>query len=92
MKPSENFIFDEISLKRVTLVELDDAIKYNSMAIDATNIVVGDPLNWSVLQVDSGKRICNPFDGCPVPFYECMFTRIGLWMPLFEFDVVVLST
>lgn len=32
------------------------------------------------------KRICNTFKGRSNPFYECLFTRINLWLPLFEFD------
>lgn len=59
--------------------------------INATNIVVGCPSNWPVIPVDSGKRICRPFNGCLVPLIECLFSRICLWLPLSEFKVIVLK-
>lgn len=83
-------------LKNIELVELIEASKYswvdseilgtpyalNSLVVmrDA-NIEVSSPSDWSVLLVESGKRIYNNFDECFVPFYECLFTQINLWMP-----------
>lgn len=42
-------------------------------AINVVGIVVGDPLEWLALSWESKNRICSSFDGCMVPFYECMF-------------------
>lgn len=53
--------------------------------------MVGCPYNWLILLVDSEKRVRNPFDGCSVLLYECLFTMIGLWLPLSEFEVAVLK-
>lgn len=52
----------------------------STLRIDATlrdaDIVVGDPLEWSVFPVPVEKRICSSFDDCTVLFYECHFIRI----------------
>lgn len=49
------------------------------------NIEVDRPSNWLVLSVESEKMICSSFGGCFIPFYECFFTRLNLWLPLNEF-------
>lgn len=59
--------------------------------MNAVGIMVGDPLEWLALLVSWEKGICSSFDDCVVPFYECLFTRIGLWLPFFKFEVVVLK-
>lgn len=61
------------------------------VTIDVDDIMVGDPLDWSVLLVDLKKRICNYLDDCLVSLYEYLFIRIGLWFPFFDFEMVVLK-
>lgn len=39
-------------------------------------IVVGDLLEWLVLQVSGEKMICSSFRNFIVPLYEFLFTRI----------------
>lgn len=39
----------------------------------------------------SEKRICSSFEDCMIEFYECLFTRIGLWLPFSDFEVVILN-
>lgn len=56
--------------------------------IGTVDIIVNDPSEWLVLPVDSEKRICNSFDVCLCPFYECLFTRVVMWLPLSKFEVV----
>lgn len=55
------------------------------------DITTSDPLYWSVLYVGLEKIICNSFDDYLVPLYECMFSRIRLWLPLSDFEVVVIK-
>lgn len=59
--------------------------------IIVVDITINDPLYWLVVSVGLEKRICNSFDDYLVPLYECMFSRIGLWLPLFDFEVVVIK-
>lgn len=59
--------------------------------INATNITVDDRLYWSVFPMDLEKRIYRSFNDSSIPLYECMFTRIGLCLPLFDFEVGVLK-
>lgn len=46
------------------------------VAIDVACIMAGDPLEWLALPMGPKKRICNSFDDCAIPLYECVFTRI----------------
>lgn len=55
--------------------------------ISVIDIIVAHPTDWSVLFVESGKRICHTFRECSVSFYEFLFTCIILRLPLFEFKV-----
>lgn len=65
-------------------------LKIVTAIVDAT-IMVGDPLDWSVLLVDSTKRICNSFKCYSVPLYECLFTMLGARFPFSNFEVVVMN-
>lgn len=44
-----------------------------------------DSSNWS------GEIICSSSDNCSLPVYECIFTKIGLWLPFSYFEVVILK-
>lgn len=72
-----------------------DTSKYNyentKATIDVANIMVGDPLDWPVHHVGSKNGICSSFDECLVPFYEFLFTQIGLQLSFSDFEVVVLK-
>lgn len=44
--------------------------------------IQGDPsFAWPVSQVDVGKRICDYFDKCFIPFYQCPFTHFKFRFP-----------
>lgn len=47
-------------------------------AINVVGIVVGDPLDWSVLLIGPDKGIYISFGEFFVQFYEYQFTRIAL--------------
>lgn len=59
--------------------------------IDAARIMVRNSLEWSILLVGSENRICNSFKDWVISLYECLFTRIELWLPFSDFEVVVLN-
>lgn len=67
------------------------SILSTEVAMNVARIMVGDPLEWLTLLVEPKKRICISFDDCVISFYECMFTRIRLWLPFNDFEVVVLK-
>lgn len=54
-------------------------------------IMVGDPLKWPIILVGSDKMIYSSFDDYVVPFYGCLFTKIGLCLPFYDFKVIVLK-
>lgn len=57
-------------------LELVGIIYYFDIAekIDEDHVEVGPFFDWSISHVDIGKRTCNLFDKCFVPFSECVFT------------------
>lgn len=60
-------------------------------AINVSCVMVNNPLDWSVLLISLEKNICSYFDLCLIPLYEYLFTRIGFWLPFYDFEVVVLK-
>lgn len=63
----------------------------NEVAIGVAGIMDDDLLEWLVLLVELGKRLCSSFDECVIMFYECFFTRIGLRFPFSDFEVAILK-
>lgn len=59
--------------------------------IDTYRIVVANSLEWLALLVELKKRRCISFNNCMVPFYECLFTRIWLWVPFSGFELFILK-
>lgn len=59
--------------------------------IDVAGIMDDNLLEWLVLLVELGKRLCSSFDECVIQFYECFFTRIGLLFPFSDFEVAILK-
>lgn len=53
--------------------------------------MVGDSPDMLVLPMNSKSRICSSFDRCSISFQECFSSMVGLWLPLYEFEVVVLK-
>lgn len=54
-------------------------------------IMVTNSYDWSVLPLGSTERICSSFEGCSVPLYECLFTKLRVRPPFFDFEVVVMN-
>lgn len=59
--------------------------------MENTIVEVGSPLDWVLVPVDSNKRIYSSFDGCFIPFYECLFTQLNFRLPFNGFEVGVLK-
>lgn len=59
--------------------------------IKSFNQDVGPSSNWSFSHIESGQRICNPFNRCLVPFHKCLFYRLRFRLPLNKFKVGVLN-
>lgn len=51
----------------------------------------GLSLNLTIVPVNSDKRIYGYFNGCFIPFYEYLFTRLSLRLPFNELEVGVLK-
>lgn len=61
------------------------------VSLGEANIVVGNLLEWLVILVIEEKRIRNSINDCMVSFYECLFTRVGLRLPFFKFELAFLK-
>lgn len=59
--------------------------------IDGAGIMVGDPVEWLTLLVDSEKRTWSSFGNCVIPFYKFQFKRIWIRFPFSHFEVVVIK-
>lgn len=106
IKPNEHSKVDELTKQGVKLVELASTIKYywanaevvetlyvlkDEVDITFPDIMVGNASNFLVILVDPAKRVCISLDGCSIPLYECLFTRLGVRFPFSDFEVVVLN-
>lgn len=81
---------EEVKTKTKRIIDMIYILSDSAVVI-AGNIMVGCPTNSSVILVVSDKRICSTFEECSIPFYECMFIRINLWLLLSEFELEVLK-
>ncbi|CAI8590874.1 unnamed protein product [Vicia faba] len=55
------------------------------------NIIIGDMLNWVILPLGPDVRVCNTFEGCSIPLYECLFNMFGIHLLISNFEVAVLK-
>lgn len=82
----DHFKADELSQRGLRLIETN-----NAKDIINVGIIVDNSLNWSTLPVCPTKRICISFEGCSVPLYECLFTRLGVRLPFSDFEVAMMN-
>ncbi|KAL5073567.1 hypothetical protein RYX36_012551, partial [Vicia faba] len=47
--------------------------------------MVGSPSDWSISIFLTYKRIYSMFDGCSTPFYDWIFQKLGVRLPLTAF-------
>lgn len=59
-----------------TISVFDSAVK-----VEETHIEMDPYSDWFVSHIDANNKICNSFDMCYVPFYECLFTQLRLRFP-----------
>lgn len=63
----------------------------NVETITSGDIMINNPSDWFLLPVGPTTRIYDSFKGCSVPLYECIFTKLAIHFPFFDFDVVVMD-
>lgn len=71
----------------VDIYTRDPYVLITHSVVDAANTMVIHPSDWSIILVGIEKRIYNAIDRCLVPFYECIFTKVNLWLPIPKFEV-----
>lgn len=59
--------------------------------IARAGINVGDSSNWLILPVGPKEMICISFEGCSVPLYECLFTRLWVCFPFSDCEVFAIN-
>lgn len=65
---------------------------FNSVKkVDEAQIKKDPSFNWFVSHIDDGKRTCNSFGRCFIPFHECLFTRLRLRLPFSGFEEELLN-
>lgn len=62
----------------------------NSYCMENVRVDLSLSSDWSVSHIDFGRRICSSFDGCSIPFYEGIFSRLNFWLPFNEFEEGIL--
>lgn len=43
--------------------------------------------DWSVSYIEPDKRLYNSFNGCLVPFHECLFSILRFRLPFNDFEM-----
>lgn len=89
--PDKHSKVGHLACRYVKLVKSVDTVKYrwkdakvvgttsvlNAEAVmEATGIMIGDPLEWSFVSMGPEKRIYNSFDDYTTTLFKCLFTRI----------------
>lgn len=54
--------------------------------MDGAHVEVGLSSDWVVSHIGEGKIICNCYDGCTIPFYECLFTQLKFRLPFTSYE------
>lgn len=54
-------------------------------------IMVGNPSNLSIFLVGPEERICNYFEECSFPMYECLFTMLSVHLLFYYFKVDIMD-
>lgn len=63
----------------------------NVEVITNVEIMVGNSSYFLVLPFGPTERICCSFEGCSVPLYEFIFTRLRVRLPFSDFEVAVIN-
>lgn len=59
--------------------------------VTESDIMVENTPNYAILPLGLDEMTCSSFEGCSVPLYECLFTRLRIRLPFFKFEVVVID-
>lgn len=63
----------------------------NVKAITYVDIRVGDFSDWAILPVGLDESVCNSFEGCSAPQYECLFTRLWVSLSFSNFEMAMMN-
>lgn len=55
------------------------------------NIMISDTPYFVIILVGPSDRVCNSFEGCLVPLYECLFTRLRIHLLFSDFEVDMMN-
>lgn len=47
--------------------------------------------DWGIKIPSQDKRLCDKYNACVIPFYECDFSIMDLHLPFSSFEVDVLN-
>lgn len=72
---------------RVALEYLEMPSSYTKAT---TTFKVGSPSDCKISRIPIDKRVCHEFKECYIPFYECIFEKLGVRLPLTTFENEVL--
>lgn len=59
--------------------------------LDQAFIEVGPPSDLGVFSFEGEKNACSKYEGCVIPFHECLFSLIGFLLPFIDFEVGILN-
>ena len=59
--------------------------------IDGVFLEIGPSYDWGVLTSDENEKLCSEYGNCTIPFYECIFSILGFFLPFIAFEVKVLK-
>lgn len=69
----------------------DPSVLNTEATIDAIDITIVGPWIGRFFLWFWKKMIGSSLYDCFVPFYKCMFIRIGLWLPFSDFEVAIVK-
>lgn len=61
------------------------------VSLDGTFLDVFPSSDWGILTPSENERICSKYSDCIIPFYKCIFSILGIWMPLNGLEMDVLN-
>lgn len=71
-------------------LEIVSAIAYDD-GLDCALTNIRSSFDRGLFPPDGDKSICNEYDGCIIPFHECLFSLIGFCLPFYDFEINVMT-
>lgn len=95
-----------LARKGILLKEWENASRYHWVAdkivgtpstlstykvVTHVDIIFSNSSNYTLLSIGPDKKVCGSFEVCSVPLYECLFTKLGVHITFFYFEVPVMN-